>query len=161
MTEPDWLPLAPGLRLEYEVRRSGETLRLVVEQRAADGGAVTVRRTWSGGSGPAETEESRLERRPDGVYADGGLVLPSPARVGAEWPAPPRRYRVEARDAAASVPAGEFTACLRVGYLIAEGDGGSGERVYAPGVGLVRELCSDEADPYEVTLTRGPSGGVR
>jgi hypothetical protein len=38
-------------------------------------------------------------------------------------------------------------------YAIAGGDGGSGERLYAPGVGLVRETCHDEADPWEARLT--------
>ena len=45
-------------------------------------------------------------------------------------------------------PAGKFTGCLRVAYLIAEGDGGSGERHYAPGVGLVKVVENDEAEPF-------------
>ncbi|MBI3563799.1 MAG: hypothetical protein HY079_01225 [Elusimicrobia bacterium] len=156
MSEPDYLPLRPGLRLEYEVARAGETRRLVVAHLAASGGAVTVRRTWTGADGRCETEDSRAERRADGVYSDGALALPLPPRPGASWAQPPRRYRVEALDADAAVPAGSFSGCLRVGYLIAEGDGGSGERLYAPGVGLVLERCSDEADPYEVRLLKAP-----
>src|SRR6185312_1269468 len=132
MSEPDFLPLRPGLRLEYGVRRAGEERKLVVEHSAGEGGSVLVRRTWTGADGAVETDASRGEIRPDGVYLDGERVLPRPA------------------------PAGRFAGCLRVAYLIAAGDGGAGERLYAPGVGLVREVCSDEADPFEVRLTAFP-----
>jgi hypothetical protein len=47
-----------------------------------------------------------------------------------------------------------------VSYLIAAGDGGCGERLYAPGVGLARELCGDEADPFEVLLTAFSRGAA-
>jgi hypothetical protein len=152
MSEPDFLPLRPGLRLEYEVRRAGELRRLVVEH-FAESGAVLVRRTWTSPDGAVETDSSRGERRADGVYLDGERVLPLPARPGAAWALAPRSYRIESLDAAAETPAGPFRGCLRVAYLIAGGDGGAGERLYAPGVGLVRELCGDEAVPYEVRLT--------
>lgn len=161
MSAPDFLPLSPGLRLEYSVNRAQQTRRLVVEHLPASGRGVIVRRTWTSSDGAAETETSRVERREDGVYSDGVLLLPLPPRAGAAWSAPPRQYRVEALNAAAETPAGKFSGCLRVGYLIAAGDGGSGERLYAPGVGLVRESCSDEADPFEVVLTglaKAPGG---
>jgi hypothetical protein len=160
MNEPDYLPLSPGLRLEYEVRRAGESRRLVVEHAAAAGAGVTVRRTWTTADGSAETESSRAERRADGVYFDGELALPLPARNGAAWSRPPRSYRVEAAGVKAVTPAGTFSGCLRVGYLIAAGDGGCGERLYAPGVGLVRERCGDEADPFEVRLTAFAAGAA-
>jgi len=51
-------------------------------------------------------------------------------------------------------PAGKFTGCLRVAYLIAEGDGGSGERFYAPGVGLVKAVDNDEGEPLSLQLVR-------
>jgi len=41
---------------------------------------------------------------------------------------------------------------MHVDYLIAEGDGGSGERHYAPGVGLVKIVDNDEADPFKHEL---------
>ncbi len=149
---PDYLPLEPGLRLEYAVNRAGEERALVVEHLAAPGGGVLVRRTWSSPDGSGESETSLAERRPDGVYADGALVLPEPPRPGAEWSSPPRSYRVESLGAAARTAAGTFKDCLRVVYLIAGGDGGCGERLYAPGVGLVREKCADEADPFAAAL---------
>jgi hypothetical protein len=153
MSEPDFLPLAPGLRLEYEVRRAGETRRLVIEHAAAPGDAVLVRRTWTASDETVESETSRAERRADGIYFDGELILPGRARPGASWSLPPRSYRVDALDALVETSAGRFSGCMRVVYLIAGGDGGCGERFYAPGVGLVRELCGDEADPFEVRLT--------
>jgi len=152
MSEPDYLPLSPGLRLEYRVRRAQGTRSLTVEHLAAAGG-VLVRRTWTAPDGSTESETSRGERRADGVYDDGERVLPLPARPGAAWSRPPRAYRVESQGAAVSAPAGDFSGCLRVTYLIAAGDAGCGERLYAPGVGLVRETCSDEADPFEILLT--------
>lgn len=153
MIEPDFLPLRPGLRLDYEVRRAGELRRLVVAHSAGERGGVLVRRTWTATDGSVEMDASRAEARLDGVYFDGELILPCPARPGAGWSRPPRSYRVEACDAVAETPAGRFPGCLRVAYLIAAGDGGSGERLYAPGIGLAREVCGDEADPYEVRLT--------
>jgi hypothetical protein len=153
VTAPDFLPLEPGTRLEYAVSRARETRNLVVEHLAAAGGGVIVRRTWTAPDGTAESDTSRAERRPDGVYFDGVLTLPLPTAVGAAWSSPPRVYRVESLDASAGTPAGDFRGCLRVVYLIAGGDAGAGERLYAPGLGLVRETCRDEADPFEVLLT--------
>jgi len=150
---PDYLPLIPGLRLEYAVERAGQTRALTVEHLPAAGSGVILRRTWTSPDGSSESETSRAERRVDGVYFDGLLALPLPPRAGARWAFPPREYRVESLDAAARTEAGNFRGCLRAGYLIAGGDGGSGERLYAPGVGLVREICHDEADPFEVRLT--------
>lgn len=164
MSEPDFLPLRPGLRLSYSVRRAGETLRLDVEHSAAPGGGVLVRRTWTSADGSSESETSRAERRTDGIYFDGERTLPLPARPGAEWSLPPRSFRVDRLDAAAETPAGTFAGCLRATYLIAGGDGGCGERLYAPGVGLVREVCGDEADPFDVELTAyslGPAEAAR
>lgn len=160
MSEPDFLPLRPGLRLDYEVRRAGETRRLVVEHSAERGGSVRLLRTWTAADGSVETDASRGASRPDGVYLDGELVLPRPARPGAAWSRPPRAYRIESLDAEAETPAGRFAGCLRVAYLIAGGDGGCGERLYAPGLGLVREVCGDEADPFEVRLTAFARGAA-
>ncbi|MDE2491483.1 MAG: hypothetical protein KGM24_11575 [Elusimicrobia bacterium] len=149
---PDYLPLTPGLRLDYEVRRAGATLRLAVEHSDGGGGTTLVRRTWTSPDGSSQSETARAERRADGVYEDGLLVLPLPPQPGTSWSVPPIRHAVEGAGAVAEVPAGRFADCLKVSYLIAGGDGGSGERLYAPGVGVVSELCADEADPFEARL---------
>ncbi|OGR46157.1 MAG: hypothetical protein A2X37_06635 [Elusimicrobia bacterium GWA2_66_18] len=154
----DFLPLEPGLQLEYSLSRCLGRSSLIVEHFAGPEGCVSVRRTWSAPDGTTQSETSRAECRADGVYYDGELVLPLPARLGARWARPPREYRVEDLDAAAETLVGRFTGCLRVGYLIAGGDGGSGERLYAPGVGLVRETCADEADSFELVLTSRRGG---
>jgi hypothetical protein len=160
MSEPDFLPLKPGMRLDYAVRRAGETRTLVVEHSAGERGGVRVRRTWTSEDGSVETDASRGERRADGVYVDGELALPLPVRPGAAWSLPPRSFRAADLDAAAETPAGRFSGCLRVDYMIGGGDGGCGERWYAPGVGLVREVCGDEADPFEVILTAYAPGAA-
>lgn len=160
MTPLDFLPLEPGLRLEYSLSRAQGRETLVVEHSAGEGGGVCVRRRWRTVEGKEESETSRAERREDGVYFDGEKVLPLPARVGTVWSRPPREYRVSDLKAAAQTPAGCFTGCLRVVYLIAAGDGGSGERFYAPGLGLVRETCADESDPFELVLTSSSRAGA-
>lgn len=147
MSAPDYHPIEPGLRLEYELRRAQGVERLVLEY--LDGGRL--RRTWSGPDG-AEASVERVERREDGVYHAGELVLPLPPALGRRWELPPRSCWVAALDAAVETPAGRFEGCARVAYLIAGGDAGSGERLYAPGVGLVYEACREEADPYETRL---------
>lgn len=151
-----WALLEPGAALEYRLRRAqGEwVMRLEVLEAREDAGVTRarLRRTWTGPDAPGGGEET-VEIRRDGVYRDGALELPLPAAAGARWALPPREYRVEAVGAPAVVPAGRFEGCARVSYLIAGGDAGSGEALYAPGVGLVHERCSDESDPYETVLT--------
>ncbi|OGS37264.1 MAG: hypothetical protein A2506_04025 [Elusimicrobia bacterium RIFOXYD12_FULL_66_9] len=159
MSQPDFLPLVPGLHLEYALSRAQGRETLVVEHSAGPDGSVNVRRTWRTTEGKEESETSRAERRADGVYFDGELVLPLPPRAGVSWARPPREYRVEETSASAETPAGRFTGCLHVVYLIAAGDGGSGERFYAPGLGLVRETCADESDPFELVLTSSSRPG--
>jgi hypothetical protein len=143
----EYYPLEPGRVLSYELRRGGGRERLTLE--FLEGGRL--RRTWTGADGARSSVET-AERRADGVYLGGELVLP--AKAGARWGAPPREYTLEGFSGRATVPAGSFTGCARVSYLIAGGDAGSGERFYAPGVGLVLETCRDESDPYETRLLR-------
>lgn len=154
MTAPDYHPLSEGLILVYEARRAGGTERFRFEcleaRRAGDVLVARVRRTW--GEGPGRVSEERLELRPDGLWGESGLILPLPPRPDARWIRSPREYFIEGADARVETLAGAFAGCLSVGYLIAAGDAGSGRRLYAPGVGLVYEKCSDEADPYELIL---------
>lgn len=154
---PDWFPLEPGLELLYERRGDGEEraellIELLSVSRRGDELSAKGRRTLSGPGRPPRRGEFVVERRADGMYLDGGLLFPLPPVPGREWDARPDRLFVESLDAEIAVPAGRFAGCLKVGLLIAGGDAGSGERFYAPGVGLVRSYYGDEASPYELSL---------
>lgn len=157
MSAPDYLPLTPGQRLEYDERRA-EGVRRVIVEVSADG--ATLHRRWVGEDGTPRSSGARIERRPDGVYIGGAMALPLPPRPGASWTVAPLSFRVEDAVSVALTPAGRFADCLRVSYLIAAGDAGSGERFYAPGVGLVREDCSDEGDPFELALAARSRSGA-
>ena len=89
----------------------------------------------------------------DGVRQGDEVLIPLPALRGQAWARPPRDYTIEALDGAVNTPAGRFDGCLVVAYLIAGGDAGCGRRYYAPGVGFVHESCSDETEPFELSLT--------
>lgn len=157
MKVPDYHPVEAGLRLEYQLRRAGGAWTLTLEytdvRREGERVLAKLRRVWKGPDGEQASVET-VEKRPDGVYHAGRMVLPHPPVRGKSWDHPPRQYRLEGLDGATTVPAGAYKGCARVSYLIAGGDAGSGERFYAPGVGLVYEACNEEADPYETRLLR-------
>ncbi len=150
-------PLKPGLTLEYSIRSAQGEGRIVfnVLTTAKEGNVVRAqcRRTtsWEG-----EDRHYDYEVREDstGVFSGKTKEFPLPLAVGLDWGAPPRNYRVAALDAEVSVPGGTFKNCLRITYLIAGGDAGSGERFYAPGVGYVKEVNAEEGEPFEVKLLR-------
>lgn len=148
-----FFPLRAGARWEYAVEDSEGRSDLVVEVLSVEtrGPAVVarVRRTSRGGTADYE---ARVDPRE--VRGDGRLEFPVPPTVGAEWSSGSRSFRVESLHAAVETPAGRFSGCLRVSWLIAGGDGGSGERFYAPGVGLVCEVERDEAEPWSRLLRR-------
>lgn len=161
---PDYYPLIAGLTLEYAVsgRASGETLKIEVLQVAqTSGGAEAVCRQTAVVDGISEVTELILNRERDGVFAGGVKELALPPSVGSRWNVPPVEYKITALDAEAAVGAGVFKNCLKVSYLIGAGDGGGGERFYAPGVGLVFERCQDESSPFEISLTRFSLPGER
>jgi hypothetical protein len=127
--------------------------RFEVVSAASAGGATRAhcRRTPLAGGAPADLTAVKDER---GVFLGQALELPLPPRKGREWSRAPQTYRVDCLDAVKTVPAGTFRGCLRVVYLIAGGDGGSGEKFYAPGVGLISDLCAAEDETSETVLTR-------
>lgn len=154
----EYFPLERGAVREYDIENAQgkgslviEILDVVVTDAAKTAKCRrTVRR-------PGEKEavvDFTVIKDADGVREGDSVEFKHPLKVGTEWIAPPRRHWIEALDAAVKTPAGEFKACLKVAYLIAEGDGGSGERHYAPGVGLVSIEENDEADPYTCRLVR-------
>ncbi len=154
---PDYFPLVKGSTLEYRSRNAESTGLIKVEVlEVAERQNVTralCRRSTVWGS-RLNVSEYTVVRDRTGVYAEKERELPLPIALGRKWRHYPNEYRVAALDAITSVPAGTFRGCLKVSYLIGGGDAGVGERYYAPGVGLVRENCMDEADPFEIELVR-------
>ncbi len=155
--ERDYFPLLPGLVLAYRTKSLEGQGRLKIEVLSleAAGGLLRAKcRRTSALAGRVKVSEFEVVQDERGVHADGGLDLPLPPDVGRRWSRGAASYAVEADDAVTTVPAGTYRGCLRVAYRLAGGDAGGGERFYAPGVGLVRELCTDETDPFELALER-------
>lgn len=159
----DYFPLIPGTSLRYSLERAGargfvrlEILFARPEGRAtrARGRRVTV---WEGSAPRIDAVE--LVSGPGGARAGGDVEFKGPVVLGTRWYAGSDECWIDGFDGVAETPAGRFTGCLRVAYLIAGGDGGSGERLYAPGVGLVSVEHRDEADPYVWRLVE--RSGVR
>lgn len=154
----DFFPLVNGAVREYALEGSQGTVLHTIEvlDVSARGATTTAkcRRTVNQPGKPASSADFTVTKDAAGVREGEHVEFKNPVKVGTEWISPPRRYWIEALDAAAETPAGKFKDCLRVAYLIAEGDGGSGERLYAPGVGLVKIVENDEADPFTFQLVR-------
>ncbi|MBI4059819.1 MAG: hypothetical protein HY403_00155 [Elusimicrobia bacterium] len=158
----DFFPLAKGATREYAVESpegSGVSKTEILD--VAVNGAATIakcRRTLKRLNAPATVAEFTVTKDAGGVYEGECVEYKHPIKVGTEWIRAPRRFWIEALDAAVETPAGKFKNCLRVAYSIAEGDGGSGERYYAPGVGLVKIAENDEAAPFTCLLVALTSG---
>lgn len=154
----DYFPLIKGAMREYATENaSGRgTFKIEVLSVAQNNGTTTAmcRRTLNWNGEPPKVSEFEVVSDGKEVRSDTGTEFKHPVKVGTEWIRSPRRYWIEALDAEVETPAGKFKNCMRVAYLIAEGDGGSGERHYAPGVGLVKVVEHDEADPYSHELVR-------
>jgi len=154
---PDYFPLVKGAVRGYLIdgSRPGSFTIEILEVAAA--GAVATakcRRTQKMPGEPARIDEFAVTKDPAGVRSGPDVEFNFPVEIGRTWISPPRRFWIEALDAAVETPAGKFTGCLQVAYLIAEGDGGSGERFYAPGVGLVKVVENDEAEPFTWSLLK-------
>jgi hypothetical protein len=151
----DYFPLEEGLTLEYRTKNAGGEGRMSIEvlcvRREGSNIKARCRRTTKWGDEKRTTEYDVL-KDPTGVYAGPEPEFPLPASLGRKWSRYPNDYELAALDAVTTVPAGTFRDCLKVSYLIGGGDAGSGERYYAPSVGFVREVCTDESDPYEYVL---------
>ena len=151
----DYFPLAQGAVRKYsssDVQGKGAFTVEILSVAAADGVTTAhVRKTVH--SEPPRVVEYEVAKNAAGVRSDGFTEFKLPIELGAKWIVSPRRYWIEALDAVVETPAGKFKECMRVAYLIAEGDGGSGERYYAPGVGLVKVVENDEGEPFTHELT--------
>jgi hypothetical protein len=159
----DYFPLVEGARLEYALENSRGTGTLTVEVlEVSSAGAATTAECRRAVKRPGEPEtvaEFTVRRDASGVREGENVEFLRPLEVGTQWISPPRRFWIAALDAAVATPAGKFEGCLRVAYLIAEGDGGSGERFYAPGVGLVKVVESDEGEPFTQQLLSASATG--
>jgi hypothetical protein len=148
----DFFPLVPGARREYALANSQGTGTFTVEVLAVstsgDRTVAQCRRTTHWQGVPLRVYLFEVVKDDADVSSDGIPEFLFPVQNGTEWILSPRRYWIEALDAVIETKAGVFKNCLRVAYLIAEGDGGSGERYYAPGVGLVKVVENDEGDPF-------------
>jgi hypothetical protein len=153
MAEKDYFPLVPGLVLEYRSETADSRHDLRFEVLSVSGQTAKCRKTIREPSGE-KTVELEVRRTAQGVYNRDFLEFPLPARAGAKWSEAPRSYEIETLSGEAVTPAGKFSGCLKVSYLIAGGDGGGGERFYAPGIGFVFESCSDELEPFNILLTK-------
>ena len=155
---PDYFPLVEGAVREYALENSsGAGSYLVEVLSVTTKGDVTtakIRRTVKLPKEPETVAEVTMTSDAAGVREGTAVEFSRPLKVGTEWVRPPRRFWIEALDAEVETPAGKFTGCLRVAYLIAEGDGGSGERFYAPGVGLVKAVDNDEGEPMSFALVK-------
>lgn len=153
----DYFPLVEGSVREYKAEDasgSGTFKVEVLDVQAKDGKTrARCRRTIRWNGGPEKTEDFEVVRDAKSVRSDTGVEFKLPVAVGVKWTESPNEYRIDALDAEVDTPAGKFKNCLRVTYLIAGGDGGSGERDYAPGVGLVKVVDQDEGEPFRHELT--------
>jgi hypothetical protein len=154
----DFFPLATGAMREYVVVNASGTGSYKVEvlEVSTKGTTTTAncRRTVKRAGEPAKVSAFTITKDAHGVHAGHDFEFKYPVKIGTEWIRAPRRFWIEALDATVETPAGKFKDCLRVAYLIAEGDGGSGERLYAPGVGLVKIVENDEAEPFTRQLVK-------
>lgn len=148
----DYFPLVPGSVREYASNSAQGTGNFKVEvlSVATHGGRTVAqcRRTVQWNGTPLKVTLFEVVRDAAAVSSEGVPEFHFPVAQGTEWIISPRRYWIETVTAEISVAAGKFKNCLRVAYLIAEGDGGSGERYYAPGVGLVKVVENDEGEPF-------------
>ena len=148
----DYYPLVAGRRLTYRARAAEGGGKIVVRTLKVQGEEALCERSVRWNSEPERKRRFSVRRDPDGVRVGKELEFPLPLAIGTSWGQYPREYTVESFDAVADTPAGRFTGCLKIVYLIGGGDAGSGERVYAPKIGLVREVCDEESESYEHVL---------
>lgn len=154
----DYFPLAVGRILEYEAENASGFGAVKIEVLSVEtkGGRTTARcrRTTKWGDEPEKAAEFVVVKDAKEVRSGASTEFVFPLELGRTWNRRPNSYVIEALDAEVETPAGLFKNCLKVAYLIAGGDAGSGERDYAPGVGLVKVVHRDEADPFEQRLKR-------
>jgi len=88
----------------------------------------------------------------DGIVTGGRLEFPFPLKKGRKWNSYPDASEIVSLAEKVSVPAGNFSGCLKIQTLLAGGDAGSAVRCYAPGVGYVSESYDGEDIRAQVKL---------
>ena len=154
MSAPDYFPLKKNWRYTYNFTSSDfagtAAVHIDILDVKDDGAKTTAnaRMTFI----LRDTHITRFEIINDGewLYSTNGIVtggrkeFPLPPEAGKKWTESPDFCRIQSLDGTCETPAGKFDGCMKVSTLIAEGDGGSAERWYAPGTGLVREEYNAE-----------------
>lgn len=153
----DYVPFIKGLTLHYAYLEREDAVpglsQMVwkiekVSGSGHDRTAVASRR-W----GDAEPATQTLHQTPQGLFIDGILEIKYPVALGDSWriegDAMPLRS-VLSTDAEGLTMVKTFPDCLEIGFTNEDTD--SGSRLYAPGLGLVREQCSGEGNNSILSL---------
>lgn len=165
---PEYLPLIPGLVLEYRGaydagREAGSYRKLEILKAEKKGRSAVARCRWTYEGVDGKGSREAVVTAKDGwATNDGGFLelpvkklFPVPPAVGADWTEGRWEHRISGLDTEvyigddAGVPM-VIKNCLRVAWQFSEG---SGENVYAPGIGLVKSTSTDEQFPYGFILT--------
>lgn len=152
----DYFPLKKGAVRVFAMSNAEGSGTLTIEVLSmAKRGAVTkakCRRTSQWVGKPAKTGTFIVTKDAKGVRSGKEVEYAAPVKTGTKWAAAQYEYWIESLSSSVRTRAGFFKGCLRVAYLIAGGDSGSGERFYAPGVGLIKVVESEESAPFELEL---------
>lgn len=160
-----YFPMNKGMKLKYEYTSSefDDTKIVVIEilEVSARNEEVyaKVRMTPNLG-GRTASRFYTITRNSKGIFSGETIIMgprkefPIPLKVGRRWTEGSNLNRVSSLKSKVkiSVPAGNFTGCLRIVTKIDGGDGGSAVRFYYPGVGLVYEEYMGEERQDTVKL---------
>lgn len=155
----EFFPLIKGRALEYDLADGDGRGILITEFGEVTRGSgvwrAKVRQLIQRGDDAPEGFDYVVTKDAGQVVTSAwGLELKLPLRKGQAWRRGPADFVVETLSARKAVPCGDFKGCLELSFLIASGDAGGGRRFYAPGVGLIYASSTDEADPFELSLSR-------
>ena len=151
MDDLEHVPFLKGLTLYYAYLERDDAVpglsQMVwrIEHVSGSGRDRTAAATRRWGDAAPVTQT--LHQTPQGLFIDGILEIKYPVVEGDSWrvegDAMPLRSILSV-DAEALTMVKTFPGCLELGFTNEDTD--SGSRLYAPGVGLVREQCSGEGN---------------
>jgi hypothetical protein len=169
MPEHDYFPFKEGRSLEYQGAadvgpEAGSYRKLEILRVIRDGERTSAQCRWTyDGKAGQNSRETTLSC--DAAWLSGDTsflempsekLFPIPPSVGRRWNCDRWNYEVVSSDLRVRI--GEdfgaplvFKDCLRVVWFC---DEGGGELVFAPGIGLVKALSTDEQYPFNFFLTR-------